>query len=322
MKKLSICIPTYNRSRFLSTLLTSLVTQIDASGRAEEIEVLVSDNASTDDTAAIAAKYQGAIRYWRNDENIGPDANFLKLFGEAQGRYIWLPGDDDTVREDTLNYILSMIDAHEFDFLYMRTSGQTHKDWRQRGAAPMSNVELLRRVNIFTTFMTSQVIRSDLIKPNLEAARTHLGGYMAYYWIFLEALYQSSRCLISEEKEVFPDATENTGGYRFYKVWAEAVFDVLRASSFGQDAKTFAIMRFRMFFALLLPITYRLRSGGAHFKFQSENPAEGFRKYFSSGIYRAIVVTYLGLPYALLKPVHLGARAVLRIIRALRNDIV
>lgn len=322
MKKLSICIPTYNRSGFLDTLLTSLVAQIAASGRSDEIEVLVSDNCSPDDTPVIAAKFEAAIRYWRNEENIGPDANFLKLFGLAEGRYIWLPGDDDMVRDDTLNYILRMIDTHGFDFLYMRTRGDIRKDWRERDATPLSSVELLRRVNIFTTFMTSQVIRADLIKPNLESARAHLGGFMAYFWIFLEALHRSTRCLVSEEKEVFPDATENTGGYRFYKVWAEAVFDVMRSSSFRQDTKSFDIMRFRMFFGLLLPITFRLRSGGAKFKFQSENPSSGLKKYFGSGIYRPIVTLYLHLPYALLKPLNLVMRLAVRINRVLRNDIV
>jgi glycosyltransferase involved in cell wall biosynthesis len=322
VKKLSICIPTYNRGHFLDPLLNSLVAQITASGRADEVEVLVSDNASPDDTPAIMQKYAAAVRYWRNAENIGPDANFLKLFGEASGQFIWLPGDDDTVREDTLSYILRMIDTHDFDYLYLRTVGPTSKHWQQRDAAPMSNVDLLRRVNIYTTFMTSQVIRASLMKPNLEAARAHLGGFMAYYWIFLEALSKSARCLVSEEKEVFPDQTENTGGYRFYKVWAEAVFDVLQASSFGHDARSFAIMRFRMFFNLLLPITFRLRSGGARFNFQSENPATGLRKYFDGSIYRPIVAAYLGLPYVLLKPVNLAVRVAVRINRALRNDII
>lgn len=322
VKKLSICIPTYNRSGFLDTLLTSLVAQIAACGQAADIEVLVSDNCSPDDTPAIAAKFEGAIRYWRNAENIGPDANFLKLFGEASGRYIWLPGDDDTVRDDTLSYLLRMIDAHDVDFLYLRTQGHIGQGWQQRGASSMSNTHLLYRVNIYTTFMTSQVIRASLIKPNLDAARVHLGGFMAYYWIFLEALAKSTKCFISDEKEVFPDPTENTGGYRFYRVWAEAVFDVLLASSFANDKRAFAIMRFRMFFALLLPITYRLRSGGSRFSFQSESPAAGLSKYFNTGIYRPIVAAYLRLPYALLKPMHMGMRAVLRVNRALRQDIV
>ncbi|WP_353191460.1 glycosyltransferase family 2 protein [Pandoraea pnomenusa] len=322
MKKLSICIPTYNRAGFLDTLLKSLVEQIDASGHADDIEVLVSDNASPDETPAIAAKFEGRIRYWRNPENIGPDANFLKLFGEAAGRYIWLPGDDDTVREDSLAYILRMIDENPFDFLFLRTRGRVERNWSQRGATEVGNVELLRRTGTGTTFMTSQVIRAELIKPNIEAARVHLGGFMAYYWVFLEALYRSSRCLISDEKEVFPDATENTGGYRFYKVWAEAVFDVMRASSFGNDAKSFAIMRARMFFGLLLPITYRMRSGDAKFKFQSESPAVGMQKYFGSGFYRLIVAIYLRTPYRLLKPFHKGLYAAWFASRAFHNDVI
>lgn len=322
MKKLSICIPTYNRSAFLDVLLESLVDQISASGRGDEIEVLVSDNASPDNTPAIGAKYQTAIRYWRNAENIGPDANFLKLFGEACGKFIWLPGDDDTVRPDTLQYILRMIDEQDFDYLYLKTNGETTGDWSQRGAQRLTNVDLLRRVNIYTTFMTSQVIRASLIKPNLEAARVHLGGFMAYFWIFLEALFKSEKCLISEEKEVFPDQTENTGGYRFYKVWAEAVFDVLAASSFGKDRKLFDNMRFRMFTALLIPITYRLRSGGAKFHFQAESPAAGLKKYFGSGVYRPVMAAYLGLPQMLLRPFHFGVRGFLRLNRSTREDIL
>jgi len=184
MKKLSICIPTYNRSSHLANLLTSLITQIAASGRGSEIEVLVSDNCSTDNTPDITDEHKDQIRYWRNSENIGPDANFLKLFSEAVGQYIWLPGDDDAVRDDTIVYILRMIDAYEFDYMYLKTSGKIKKKWNQRDAIKLTNHELLRRVNIYTTFMTSQVIRSIHIKPNIQKSREYLGGYMAYYWIF------------------------------------------------------------------------------------------------------------------------------------------
>jgi glycosyltransferase involved in cell wall biosynthesis len=322
MKKLSICIPTYNRSKFLDTLLCSLSAQIAVSGRGDDVEILVSDNDSKDDTAVVAAKYQNIIRYWKNFENIGPDANFLKLFAEASGQFIWLPGDDDTVRDDTLRYVLRMIDLHDFDYLYLRSQGKTDKTWQARDAASHSNVDLLRRVNIYTTFMTSQVIRAGLMKPNLQAARLHLGGFMAYYWVFLEALAKSTKCLVSEEKEIMPGEAENTGGYRFYRVWAEAVFDVVNASSFKSDARAFSIMRFRMFSALLLPITYRLRSGGSRFSFQSENPAAGLQKYFGSGMYRAVVAAYLRLPFAFLKILNFAVRVAIRINRLFRSDII
>jgi len=89
---------------------------------------------------------------------------------------------------------------------------------------------------------------------------------------FLEALYNSSICLISEEREVYPDETENTGGYRFYKVWAESVFDVFQASSFRTDYRMLNKMRYRMFFALLLPITFRLSKKQAASNFKKRTP--------------------------------------------------
>jgi len=319
---LSICIPTYNRVRFLDALLGLLTAKFAESDLNSKVEILVSDNASTDNTSEVLEKYRGIISYWKNDENIGPDANFLKLFSEASGRYIWLPGDDDLVRVDTLNYILRMISEYSFDYLYLRTRGIVKKNWRERNAIEMTNIQFLRRVNIHTTFMTSQVIRADLIKPNIAAARVHLGGFMAYYWIYLEALYKSKCCLVSDEKEVYPDATENTGGYRFYKVWAEAVFDVIKKSSINRDEKFFSIMRQRMFLVLLLPVTYRLRSGSAGFKFQNENPALALRKYFGKGFYGVMTYVYTNLPYIFLKPVNLVMRLFARIVRLIRDDIV
>ena len=51
---LSICIPTYNRSGYLEQCLESIVHQ----ERFDEIEVIISDNCSTDDTEAVCKKYK------------------------------------------------------------------------------------------------------------------------------------------------------------------------------------------------------------------------------------------------------------------------
>lgn len=320
MKKLSICIPTYKRSSYLDGLLSSLTDQVQALDSPEEVEILVSDNCSPDATGAVAAKYGSHIRYWRNIENIGPDANFLKLFSEAEGEYIWLPGDDDTVRNDTVAYLLMMIENEKFDYLYLKTSGLVEKPFNQRGAISVVNYELLEKVNIFTTFMTSQVIRSKLIKVNLSEARNYLGGFMAYYWLFLEALHSSKVCLISGEREVYPEG-ENTGGYRFYNVWAVAVFDILNASSFGNQHKIISYIKYRMFMAILMPVTFTLRTGGSGFRFQDENPMESLKKYFGNFWYRIISRIYLTVNTPALRIVHFFFRAVGRIVRGFKRDV-
>jgi glycosyltransferase involved in cell wall biosynthesis len=319
-KILSICIPTFNRHNYLDKLLGNVQQQLVKYQLQDDVEVIVSDNASEDDTSAVAQKYASVIRYNRNEKNIGPDANFLLLFGMAQGEYIWLPGDDDEIRMDTIAYIVKSIHEIKFDFLYLKTEG-AEIDNLQRGAEQMTNVELLTRVNIFTTFMTSQVIRADLIKEQVESARVFLGGFMAYYKVFMEALWNSSKCYVSAGKEIFANA-DNTGNYLFYKVWSQSVFDVLETTPFARDRKLIALIKLRMFLDLILPITYKLRSGTRGFYFLSEDPKQSMSKYFGEGLYSSVFRIYFGGPQWLLFPVNKASRVISKLHKKSINGVL
>ncbi len=93
---LSICIPTYNRANFLEIALASLVSQ-KAFLDTEEIEIVISDNASTDGTRRLcethAGKFPSKFHYHRNAENIGGDLNFEKVISLARGHYAELYND-------------------------------------------------------------------------------------------------------------------------------------------------------------------------------------------------------------------------------------
>jgi abequosyltransferase len=105
---LSICIPTYNRSRCLAELLDSILAQ-----DMPEIEVVVSDDASPDDTVAVAASYQGKIarfKFIRQPENIGLDRNFLAVMEAASSDYIWLMGDDDQLEPDGARRVMDALE--------------------------------------------------------------------------------------------------------------------------------------------------------------------------------------------------------------------
>jgi len=56
MTLLSICIPTCNRSRLLHESLTSILNS--AKGYEDKIEIVISDNVSTDDTGSVVARFQ------------------------------------------------------------------------------------------------------------------------------------------------------------------------------------------------------------------------------------------------------------------------
>jgi abequosyltransferase len=106
---LSIAIPTYNRASLLDLCLTRIIEQLPATG---EVEVLVSNNASTDDTRAVVARHQAtypALRYSENEQNGGPDFNIAKAFELATGKYVWVFSDDDLLLPGALAYVLPLL---------------------------------------------------------------------------------------------------------------------------------------------------------------------------------------------------------------------
>jgi abequosyltransferase len=107
---LSICIPSYNRADMLSAAIESILNQA-----AEGVEIVVSDNASTDNTDLVMrdlAQRHPQIRYVRSDVNVGADRNFLKVVELAAGRYTWLMGSDDMVAPGGVAEVLSAIESH------------------------------------------------------------------------------------------------------------------------------------------------------------------------------------------------------------------
>jgi len=98
--KLSVCIPTYNRANFIGETLKSIIDQ-----STDEIEIVVSDNASTDNTEDVVQSFRATfprLVYIRLPENLGADANFMNVVANASGEYCWLFGSDDVMREGAL----------------------------------------------------------------------------------------------------------------------------------------------------------------------------------------------------------------------------
>ena len=89
----SICIPTYNRAGQLERAMSSAMQQDYG-----KLEIIVVDNASTDDTAAIVRRCQqldSRIAYKANESNIGAVNNFNTAISFANGDYVmWLADDD------------------------------------------------------------------------------------------------------------------------------------------------------------------------------------------------------------------------------------
>ncbi|SHG59906.1 glycosyltransferase family 2 protein [Flavobacterium johnsoniae] len=108
-KLLSICIPTYNRCDILDETLRKLFENPDFNN--EYIEVIVSDNCSTDDTKKVVSKYS-SVKYYCNEKNTS-FYNLTTALSYATGKYIKLYNDTFNFRFGALEKIISKIRMHE-----------------------------------------------------------------------------------------------------------------------------------------------------------------------------------------------------------------
>ena len=119
---LSICIPTYNRAQLLKEAIESVLAQIDETN-IDKIEIVVSDNASTDETDVVVNNIiknaKPAIKYFMNGNNVGMDNNCQLLVERACGRYVWLLGSDDLLSSGALKRVLRELAGQEQVDLYL-----------------------------------------------------------------------------------------------------------------------------------------------------------------------------------------------------------
>ena len=91
--QISIGMPVYNGAKFIREALNSLLGQTFT-----DFELIISDNASTDETETICREYAAKdvrIKYVRQVENLGAVANFKYVLDFATGEYfMWAAADD------------------------------------------------------------------------------------------------------------------------------------------------------------------------------------------------------------------------------------
>lgn len=116
----SIGLPVYNGARFLAQALDSLLGQTY-----HDFELIVSDNASTDETAAICAKYaarDSRVRYIRQPVNIGAPRNWSFVVTVARGRYFkWASCNDFCAANLLERYVTVLAQRPEAVLCYGRT---------------------------------------------------------------------------------------------------------------------------------------------------------------------------------------------------------
>lgn len=110
----SICIPTWNRKKYLEALLENISSQIFDD---DDYQIVICDNKSSDGSYEMVSKYFNKlnIKYIRRDRNIGVMLNVCSVLSEGDGEYCILTGDDDLFRDGWLQLLKPLVLRHNPD---------------------------------------------------------------------------------------------------------------------------------------------------------------------------------------------------------------
>lgn len=309
---LSLCIPTYNRADILDAVLSNYIKLPQLlSG---EIEIIISDNVSPDNTKDVCAKYTAMcpnVRYYCNQENI-LDGNFYTVLNYGKGQYLKLLNDCFYISESGINYMLVAIKKHindreliffTNDFLY--TKGVS--EYMECGSLD----EYVQRVSSFVT----AIHLFGTWKEDWEVLVTDKNKYqklklMQDDWTY-QLLSKKSRCVLYN-KLIYTYVPQNKmyrGGYDWFKIHVDNYYIIMAPyieaglispKTLKQDRK-YLLQHFKE----ELYETYIYHRKGA---FASQKPSQYFLKYYKHDIYYYYYIGTLPIRFMFEKFSHLPGR--------------
>lgn len=259
MDLLSICIPTYNRKERLKELLEKLCYY-----NKEMIKIIVIDNASTDGTDEMIKQFNNFnnILYFRNNENLGPDGNCLRIIeeGKKYSEYsLWL-GDDDRVTQGFFVDIPKILIEEKPDLIMLNYKYYINSFFKRLiySAKLKKQESTFERViedfkndyietdfrKIYEKYYNKFTFGTLVVKNNIlktEKAEKYMGTFHLYVGAILEAmadkykkkgavkLYITKKTYLvwgKGEKSYALDDKLNYGMGRFYALLPQVIFDI------------------------------------------------------------------------------------------------
>jgi abequosyltransferase len=328
---LTVAIPTYNRSRYLVQCLDALMPQVLAC--AGKVDVVVIDNASTDDTpdiiARYAATYAGYLRWLRNSANVGGDNNIAKCYSECNAKYGWIFGDDDVLAAHALASLLPLLEKSEFGVVHVRAYPYTGSPTAHAPRCPQGRyevftksrlAEMLYEVTDMFSFISGNIFNKSLVAPDLDIYRYVDTHYNQVQWIF-RALFAAESNMLVDDGLLAINNEGNSGGYPFCRVFGTN-YNMLFQEPIrrGVPVAYFDVINKRMARELFPGLIYFARKSNGTFRnyipedyFVELKPSYG--KYWEFWLF---IAPMCWLPKAVLYPHFFAVRVINRFYRLLR----
>lgn len=116
---LSICIPTYNRAKYIKKNIELLIKYIKKNNLEKNIEIIISNNASNDETEKILNACQKEnfdinLKIYNQKESLYIIENIIFVAEQSKNNYFMWLGDDDYIEEKYLLEVLNIIKQNKF----------------------------------------------------------------------------------------------------------------------------------------------------------------------------------------------------------------
>lgn len=229
---LTIAIPTYNRANILSENLKSIFDNID-----ENIQVLVSDNFSNDDTQRVCtdfSKKHPNFKYFRNEKNLGYDANVLNALSRADSKYVWFLSDDDFVSakiiSEIFQYLLvnspsgilvnAIVKNKENGNVLIESLGITDEDKEE-----VCDDNTFEKYLQWSTLISSIIIQKQ--KVDLKMAQNYIGSCFVQLYIFWSSCANEKIQIFGSKKIVKYDSEKPNFNLSNYEIWFKSWIKVI-----------------------------------------------------------------------------------------------
>lgn len=210
MPFLTIAIPTYNRVEKLRATLAHIAEFIEKSPLLREnVEIVVSDNGSTDDTPTVLSTFDSGnvlYRWYRQEKNLGLDGNMRFLYQCSEAEYIWYFSDDDVLYPDAIDQVLDALRTYSPDallFSFVQPVGSTVRtfDFPQKVAVIEDPDKMIRLLAQYPKLSIYVYRRLPFAEGDWSRLSQFLGSnfdFIAVGYTVLQKARTPKLCVISE----------------------------------------------------------------------------------------------------------------------------
>ncbi len=316
---ISICIPTFNRS---DTLRRSLEQYVKCAGFDNSVEIVISDNASTDDTAQVALDFAfrySNIKYFRNKDNIR-DSNFELALKRGTGKYLKLQNDASLFDEGALVYMKECIRKSDGNQPIFFTNDFVYTKFRHQDVIKCNSFDAY--ISALSTYVTA-ISCFGVWKKQLDSIDnfTKYTKYLLNQDDWSYQLLEKYGCCTLYNRHYYETLPKKSGGYHWFQVHLDNYYKILQPyvdkglvsdGIIKQDKRNLL----KHFIPELRQIYIYPISG---WKFEKKGTIHYLWKYYKNEWYFYILAAIYPTAFILLNPIHYTKAIIKRIDRGFRH---